>query len=65
MARTHAEVNAAIDSLAASIRETEGFADVEPTVWGPNNDLAHIQAILEVDANSDEAYALIHSCGTI
>ncbi len=55
------EVNAAIDSLAASIRETEGFADVEPTVWGPNNDLAHIQAILEVDANSDEAYALIHT----
>lgn len=55
------EVNAAIDKLAASIQQTDGFSDVEPALWAPNDDLAHVQAILQVDPNSDQAYDLIHT----
>ncbi|CAN5862833.1 MMPL family transporter [soil metagenome] len=50
------ETNAAIGTLVASLSPENGFASVEPAVWGPNNDLAHIQANLEADANSDPAY---------
>jgi RND superfamily putative drug exporter len=50
------EVNAAIDELTSTLTPENGFASVEPTVWGPNNDLAHIEANLEADANSEAAY---------
>ncbi len=50
------EVNAAIDSLVASMTPENGFAEVGETVWSPNNDLAHIQAYFEAEPNSDEAY---------
>jgi putative drug exporter of the RND superfamily len=50
------EVNAAIDALRASMTPELGFADVGPTVWGPNNDLAHIQANLEANPNDQLAY---------
>jgi RND superfamily putative drug exporter len=54
------EINASIASLVASVGADPRVAAVGETVWSPNDDLAHIQATLEVDANSDEAYALVN-----
>ncbi len=54
------DVNASIDALVASVGADPRIADVGETVWSANDDLAHIQATLEVDANSDDAYALVN-----
>jgi RND superfamily putative drug exporter len=52
-------VNAAIDALVASMQQNGGFDRIDPPIWSPNNDLAHVQATLTVDANSDAAYDLV------
>jgi RND superfamily putative drug exporter len=53
------DVNAAIDALVASMQQNGGFDRIDPPIWSPNNDLAHVQATLTVDANSDAAYDLV------
>jgi RND superfamily putative drug exporter len=54
-----AQTTAAIETLVGSIEANGGFADVGPTVWNADNDLAHIQATLSADANSQAAYGLV------
>ena len=54
------DINASIDALVATVGADPRVADVGETVWSSNDDLAHIQATLDVDANSDEAYALVN-----
>ncbi|CAN5766211.1 MMPL family transporter [soil metagenome] len=53
------EVNAAIERLSTSLTSENGFSTVGPVVWGPNNDLAQVQATLEEDPNSESAYAAL------
>jgi RND superfamily putative drug exporter len=55
------EVNAAIETLRASILEDAAFADVGLPTWSPNNDLAHILSNFEDDPNSEGAYAALET----